>query len=535
MALTHVTLKITFTGPPTRVAVLDDVPLTQTVAAVIHQALLKLGLPPVVPGYALEYQGLPLAAHLALQQCLGAYAGVVELTLRGPAPAPPLPAPGAAPPPTEVDYEESGSQAVALEDLGDSFEDADYAAASPPPMRQRSAPKAKKAEAFDEDEADDATAARRPPKQAGPTTRNATVRYYSQMNPERVFPLLVLLTRGMVEKVKKKGVAQKSTGPIEIDEEQPVEIEPILPGCQVYPPKVTTRLGDRDLKITFRVVPHVLGAIDGASVVIRQDHTTLADIDLEMKVVQRTWVLLSGAMTLLLPAASAVMKHFGLDFDTQRGQGFSLYVTAARVVFDFAPPAVLTAVLGAATAALWWLTRPKARDVFHEVKTVSAEEKLTEVRAAMAADPEGASQVLLEALKAFPDHQPLRLLYAEWHFDLENYRAALAGYRKALRLGPAGPDDYMRAALSAARMNENAEAVEVLREAEAKLGSRGATGPMLYNRGCYHARLNALEDALACLRRAVAAGYRKKETFRTDPDLAPLRGRADFQQLVATL
>ena len=53
------------------------------------------------------------------------------------------------------------------------------------------------------------------------------------------------------------------------------------------------------------------------------------------------------------------MKHFGLDFQTQKDQGFSVYLAFARLVFDRVSPYALTALLGVATALLWWLTRPR--------------------------------------------------------------------------------------------------------------------------------------------------------------------------------
>jgi TatA/E family protein of Tat protein translocase len=211
-----------------------------------------------------------------------------------------------------------------------------------------------------------------------PLAHRATVRYYSRMNPERVYPLLVLVTRDMVEKVHKKHTDQRTSDPFTVDVDAPVEIEPVLPGCDCHPPRVVTRLGQGDLTLTFRVVPRVLGKVDGAVVYIRQDHTSLAEIEMGVKVVKRTGVALAGLVTVLLPGLSAVMKHFGLDFETQKDQGFSLYLATARLVFDRVSPYALTAVLGVATALLWWLTRPRRRDVFWDIKKVGSGKEAVE-------------------------------------------------------------------------------------------------------------------------------------------------------------
>jgi serine/threonine-protein kinase len=73
---------------------------------------------------------------------------------------------------------------------------------------------------------------------------------------------------------------------------------------------------------------------------------------------------------------------------------------------------------------------------------------------------------------------------------------------------------------------------------------------MLYNLACINSRLCVLaaseltgeaarargdayaDKAIAALRRAVAAGYRQIKVIRKDPDLAPLRTRGDFQQIL---
>src|SRR5262249_33140019 len=165
----------------------------------------------------------------------------------------------------------------------------------------------------------------------------------------------------------------RTSTPFAVDLGTPVEIEPVLPGCDCHPPKLVTRLGQGDLTLTFRVVPRVLGRVDG-TVVIRQDHACLAEVGLDVRGVKRTLVALSGAAAFLLPGLSAVMKHFGLDFETQKEQGFSLYLAVAQLLFDRVSPLALTALLGGATALLWWLTRPQTRDVFWDVEKVGPDE-----------------------------------------------------------------------------------------------------------------------------------------------------------------
>ncbi len=205
------------------------------------------------------------------------------------------------------------------------------------------------------------------------TERRATVRYYSRMNPDRVFPLLVMLTREEVEKVVKRHVEQMATGPLKIEKDTPLEIEPVLPGCVCHPPQITTKLDSKDQVFTFHVVPHVLGTVTGARVLIRQDHQPLAEIELDIRVVQRTMVLVSGLSALVLPTASAVMNHFGIDFTPKDGS--NPYLSAMKFLFGEVTPAVMMAALVALTGVLYWFTRPKGRDVFWDINTKPPESK----------------------------------------------------------------------------------------------------------------------------------------------------------------
>ncbi len=60
-------------------------------------------------------------------------------------------------------------------------------------------------------------------------------------------------------------------------------------------------------------------------------------------------------------------------------------------------------------------------------------------------------------------------------------------------------------------------------------------GLFAYNGACALARLGRLDEAVAALAQAVERGYQKRAAFETDEDLASLRGRPDFEALVAKL
>lgn len=237
------------------------------------------------------------------------------------------------------------------------------------------------------------TAAIKPAPKAGRTrVRRATVRYYTRMNPERVFPLLVLITKEMIQKTDKKDTDQRSSKPFQVDVGSPVEIEPVLPGCDCHPPKIIARLVGGELTATFRVVPRVVGKVEGASVTIRQDHIALAEIVLDMKVVQRIWVVFAGAMAFVLPGMSAILKHFGITFQGQEEQGFSLYLAITRLVMDKVSPLGLTVGLGFVTGLIWWFTRPQVRDVFWDIEKVGPAKQLQQIMASMASNPQQAAR-----------------------------------------------------------------------------------------------------------------------------------------------
>jgi hypothetical protein len=200
--------------------------------------------------------------------------------------------------------------------------------------------------------------------------RTATVRYFTRMYPHQLYRLLVVLSAEALRKVVQHEVAQAVSGPFEVKKAVPLEIEPVLPGCTVYPARQElTILGDAPVEARFQVCPHIpSGAVADARVIVRQDGKELAQIRLGMRVGKPTLAWMFGIASGAVPYA---LKYFKLDPETQAGEGYTGYwklLEQAQAV----PWWVWTVSLAlAAVVAAWW-TWPR-EDTFWNVQLEPAQ------------------------------------------------------------------------------------------------------------------------------------------------------------------
>jgi twitching motility protein PilT len=90
--------------------------------------------------------------------------------------------------------------------------------------------------------------------------RQATVRYFTRMYPNYLYRLLVVLSAQEVRKLVRNEVAQATSEGFAARLEEPIEVEPMLPGCTVYPPRrEVTVSGDGPVEARFQVVAHIQG------------------------------------------------------------------------------------------------------------------------------------------------------------------------------------------------------------------------------------------------------------------------------------
>ncbi len=200
------------------------------------------------------------------------------------------------------------------------------------------------------------------------TSRRATVRYYSRMNPDRMFPLLVILSKEEVAEIVKAKVKQAQSEAFQVEEGSVVEVEPVLPGCDCYPPRhALTVAADGTTSATIWVVPRVLGRVHGARVLIRQGTKVLAEVPLDVKVAKQTLAVACGLLSLAAPYMTMGLKSLKLDYESQKADGFPLYQRAGGWVAENLRPEWLGLGFLALAFLLYLWMRPRRRDVFWDV------------------------------------------------------------------------------------------------------------------------------------------------------------------------
>jgi twitching motility protein PilT len=201
--------------------------------------------------------------------------------------------------------------------------------------------------------------------------RQATVRYYTRMYPNRLYRLLVVLSAEDVRKLVKHEVAQAtSSEAFALRERVPIEVAPVLPGCKVYPPRrEVTVSGGNSTEARFQVMALAQGGkLEDACVVIRQGGRELARVPLAVRVGKPTLAYGLAAASLMVPA---VLKYLQLDLEAQAGANFSGYLQILSQVVALPWWLWTVPLLLAAGVAAWWCW-PR-EDVFWNVELESPE------------------------------------------------------------------------------------------------------------------------------------------------------------------
>jgi len=166
----------------------------------------------------------------------------------------------------------------------------------------------------------------------------------------------------------KANVKQAASEAFKVEEGSVVEVEPVLPGCDCYPPRHAIAVEGADASTaTIWVVPRVMGRIQGARVLIRQGDRILAEVPLDIKVAKQTLAVACGLMSLAAPYLTMGLKSLKLDYETQKAGGFPLYQEVGNwLAENMRPEWIGLGFLGLAVLLYFWM-RPRRRDVFWDV------------------------------------------------------------------------------------------------------------------------------------------------------------------------
>ena len=199
-------------------------------------------------------------------------------------------------------------------------------------------------------------------------TRQATVRYFSLMNPQRMYPLVVMLSEREIRRIVRRHVEQTRGEDFETTVGEELTVEPVLPGCDCWPPRAPLTVTDDRSLTTFWVVPRVLGEVMQARVTVRRGNQVVSEVPLKVRVRRQRWAVLAAACGVLAPIGTALLQSFGVDPQTQAEQDFGLYVTVLQWLAGYlTPDRVLLALLVLAGVLYLW-ARPRRRTALWDVE-----------------------------------------------------------------------------------------------------------------------------------------------------------------------
>jgi tetratricopeptide (TPR) repeat protein len=151
-------------------------------------------------------------------------------------------------------------------------------------------------------------------------------------------------------------------------------------------------------------------------------------------------------------------------------------------------------------------------------ETVKAGEELVRLRE----NDKTAHFSLLISLHELGDEERLRIAAER----------AIPIYERYIRLNP---DDYHALVSLASIYAMSGNLFSALAAADELSSIETLDGFALYNLACLYLNCNTPDRGMEHLRRAVAKGFRDIEAFRRDPDLNPLRGTPEFEELIKEL
>ncbi|MGE0430679.1 MAG: hypothetical protein AB7K09_05055 [Planctomycetota bacterium] len=194
--------------------------------------------------------------------------------------------------------------------------------------------------------------------------RMATVRYFAQMNPGKVFPLSVKFTKEKLQEWRSRGVAQVSGDKaIEVTKDDPfVTVRPHFPGCHVTPAERRVDLTAEESEATFTVSPFARGNMKDACVQVLYQGAVAQTIATPTRITTQMLSRVTATASFLTPAYTLALQATGTDLTSQAKAGFPLIGGLVEQFGLFNLGLIGGAILLVAAGLFFWWKMPKQSD-----------------------------------------------------------------------------------------------------------------------------------------------------------------------------
>ncbi|MGE0432693.1 MAG: hypothetical protein AB7K09_21130 [Planctomycetota bacterium] len=212
--------------------------------------------------------------------------------------------------------------------------------------------------------------------------RKATVRYYTQMNPSKNFPVLVVLSKYEVERIVQQHVAQvASKKKFIVRRSNPiVTVVPHFPGCLCVPERREVDVTPESTQLTFWITPQAEGRLTHASIEIWYEGQQLDSVPCPTTVRKQTLARVCSAAALAAPVFFGAFESITHESAQEAAaQSFQQWLPMlAQAAGGFAMLGIYAgASLLLAGGLAWLYARPRKGglvDSFLSVNTVHREE-----------------------------------------------------------------------------------------------------------------------------------------------------------------
>lgn len=191
-------------------------------------------------------------------------------------------------------------------------------------------------------------------------SRRAAARWYRRMNPDRNFPLSVVLSGKEIRIVGGSGLGiTLGAKEIVIDPDDPVlSIEPSFPGCLVSPPRADVHCSQDTTTCRFWITPLVCDDLKEACVTIRYRGQIVETLPTPTKVVTRTTAKVLATFGLISPIAGKALHIAGWNPDQILRQSLPYAADLVQRMGLVSTGLILTSVFLAAAFGYYYVTRP---------------------------------------------------------------------------------------------------------------------------------------------------------------------------------